>query len=248
MLLLSTSATALDAQCYVVAAHEGAPALVIDPGAGAAAALPELLARHGLEVGAVFLTHGHADHVWDAGAVAADAPVYLGPRDTYRLEDPAAALGDPLDAAFRALVGTPWQRPRAVATPPRGTLQGGGDVLVDGVAGRVVPAPGHTEGSAILLVRGEVDDRDGALPGGSDVVTDDDGTYLLAFCGDVLFAGSMGRTDLPGGDEREMMSTLRTLAQVLPPATVLLPGHGPATVLSRELATNPYLQQAQGRR
>ncbi|MHB1063285.1 MAG: MBL fold metallo-hydrolase [Georgenia sp.] len=247
MLLLRTSATALDTHCYVVAAQAGAEALVIDPGAGAGAALGELLARHRLSVGAVFLTHGHADHVWDAAVVAGDAPVYLGAPDAYRLEDPAEVLSAPLATGFRAIAGSPWQRPAQVAGLPRATLEGGGALLVEGVVGRVVPAPGHTEGSAVLLVRGEVqapaDGDDEVLPQGEDVVMDDDGTYLLAFCGDVLFAGSRGRTDLAGGDEQEMMSTLRTLGQVLPPSTVLLPGHGAATVLARELATNPYLRQ-----
>lgn len=250
MLLLRTSAAALEAHCYVVAAQEGSEALVVDPGAGSAAELEPLLARHRLSVGAVMLTHGHADHVWDAAEVAGDAPVYLAPRDAYRMDDPAGALGEPLAGAFRQIAATPWLRPAQLAGPPSGTLEDGGATIVDSVVGRVLPAPGHTEGSAVLLVRGEVVEPEGVtiLPQGDDVVPGDDGTLLLAFCGDVLFGGSMGRTDLPGGDDKEMTSTLRTLAQVLPPTTVLLPGHGAATVLSRELATNPYLRQARGRR
>jgi hydroxyacylglutathione hydrolase len=106
-----------------------------------------------------------------------------------------------------------------------------------------VPAPGHTEGSTVLLISGAPLTPD-VIPAGPDVHADATGRYLIALCGDVIFAGSVGRTDLPGGDEREMVSSLRTLAASLPPTTVLLPGHGPSTVLARELATNPHVRAA----
>ena len=248
MLLLRTSRTALETHCYVLAAGAGGPAVVVDPGAGAAQALPPLLAEHRLTVGAVVVTHGHADHLWDAAAVAGAAPVHLAGPDLYRMSDPAGALGE-LGEYFRRLTGTAWREPDLVRPFPAGWLEGGGDEVVPGIVLRAVPAPGHTEGSAVLLVRttlgpGDVQPAD-LLP--RDVLAPDGPTeVLLGLCGDVLFAGSMGRTDLPGGDEREMLSTLRTLATALPPETVLLPGHGPSTSLSAELATNPYLRRAIG--
>lgn len=70
----------------------------------------------------------------------------------------------------------------------------------------------------------------------------------MALSGDVIFAGSVGRTDLPGGDEYVMRESLRTLADVLDPATVLLPGHGPQTRWGTELQTNPFVLRAQQRR
>lgn len=240
MLLLRTTATALEAHCHVLAAGPGRPALVVDPGAGAAGPVRDLLARHALTVGAVMLTHGHADHVWDAAAVAGDAPVHIADRDRDRLEDPAAALGAPLDTYFRELAGTVWTRPTHVEGYPKACLSEGGGEVVPGVSVRVVPAPGHTGGSAVLLVRGVVDP--GLLPPTAEVAAD--GSVLLCLCGDVIFAGSMGRTDLPGGDEAEMTATLRTLVRALPPETVLVPGHGPATTLAAERVVNPYLRQA----
>lgn len=243
MLLLRTTTTVLEAHCYVVAPHDGGEALVVDPGAGAAPEVRHLLAEHGLRVGGVALTHGHADHLWDAAAIAGDSPVYVAPPDHYRLDDPAAALGEPLATMFTDLAGEPWQRPSNVRAYPSEVLSGGGAELVPGVAARAVPAPGHTAGSTILLLTGSPVTA-GVIPAGSDVHADATGRYLIALCGDVIFAGSVGRTDLPGGDEREMVSTLRTLASSLDPTTVLLPGHGPATVLSRELATNPHVRAA----
>ncbi|MPV37727.1 MBL fold metallo-hydrolase [Georgenia subflava] len=241
MQLLATTSTVLDTNCFVVAPDTGGDAVVVDPGAGSAGALRELLDAHELRVGAVVLTHGHADHLWDAAEVAGAAPVYLASPDHYRLDDPAAALGEPLGSMFTGLAATGWQRPATAAPFPAGCLREGGAELVPGVVVRAVPAPGHTEGSTILLVRGDMDAPDvlPELPGAAPAAAAE---HLVAFCGDVIFAGSVGRTDLPGGDEREMAATLRTLVRALPPSTVLLPGHGPGTVLSHELATNPHLR------
>ena len=66
----------------------------------------------------------------------------------------------------------------------------------------------------------------------------------IVFSGDVVFAGSIGRTDLPGGDQRAMSRTLREVVLPLPDTVALLPGHGPQTTMARERATNPYLQPA----
>ncbi|PFG37958.1 glyoxylase-like metal-dependent hydrolase (beta-lactamase superfamily II) [Georgenia soli] len=243
MLLLRTTTTVLEAHCYVVAPHDGAAALVVDPGAGSAPEVRRLLAEHGLQVGAVALTHAHADHLWDAAAVAGDAPVYVAPPDLYRLDDPAGALGEPLATLFQDLAVDPWRRPTDVRPLPGELFSGGGAEIVPGVTVRAVPAPGHTEGSTVLLLSGAPVTA-GAIPTGPDVHPDATGRYLVALCGDVIFAGSVGRTDLPGGDEREMIATLRTLSSSLAPTTVLLPGHGPSTVLSRELAANPHVRAA----
>jgi glyoxylase-like metal-dependent hydrolase (beta-lactamase superfamily II) len=82
--------------------------------------------------------------------------------------------------------------------------------------------PGHTLGSVVF--------RTGTQEGGR-----------LMFAGDTLFAGSIGRTDLPGGDVRKMARSLRTKILPCPDDTVVLPGHGPSTTIGRERATNPFL-------
>ncbi len=104
------------------------------------------------------------------------------------------------------------------APAPDRLLSEGDVVRVGSVELRVVDAPGHTEGGIVLLC--------------------DD----YAFVGDTLFAGSCGRTDLVGGDPRVMAQTLSRLKMLIPPHTALLCGHGPATTMECELATNPWLQ------
>ncbi len=91
---------------------------------------------------------------------------------------------------------------------------------LDGVTLVARHAPGHTEGSTIYLL---------------------DGPGPVALTGDVLFAGTIGRTDLPGGDDLVMSRTLREVVEHLPLEARLLPGHGPATLLAKELRPNPYL-------
>lgn len=234
MILERVGASLFDENCYVVAA--GREAVVVDPGPGTAAAIRSVLERHGLELGCVLLTHGHPDHVWDAAAVAGDSPVLVPGPDLYRLDDPLAgmeALG-PLAAVLGA-----WRRPaRAEALPDR-FLAGGGAEVVPGVALRSLPSPGHTEGSTIHFLAARWPDDVARWVGAE--TPSDGGPHPLALTGDVVFRGSVGRTDLPGGDPEVMAWTLRTLVQVVDPRTWLLPGHGPGTTMARERVTNPFL-------
>ena len=261
MLLRRVVAPYLQANCYVLAPAPGGPAVVVDPGAGAAPGVRAVLAEERLEVAAVYLTHGHPDHVWDAAEVAGEAPVLIAEPDAYRLEDPTAVRRDS-DPDYSAGLATQWRRPADVRTLPGGLLEGGGAELAAGIAARVVPAPGHTEGSTLTLL-GAVDldlgaetasgedpvpdvaaARDGALGGTRANPAPEDAPVLLALAGDVIFQGSIGRSDLLGGDPEVMMSTLRTLGANIDPATVLLPGHGPATWWGRELRLNAFVRQA----
>lgn len=211
----------------------GSSAVVVDPGAGVAPAVREVLARHDLTVTAILLTHGHPDHTWDCAAVAPDVPVYIGAGDADRLVEPAAHLG-PLAEAFATMAGTPWE---PVAQPQPVT----DEVLepAPGLTVRAIPAPGHTLGSTLWALSGDVE-----LSGPAFDEAGSSGRHSgeLVLTGDVLFAGSIGRTDLPGGDDARMRHTLRALADTLPERAVLVPGHGPATTTAAELADNPFLR------
>ena len=103
------------------------------------------------------------------------------------------------------------------------TVTGGQHLDVAGLDLDVVHAPGHTEGSVMFLVR---------RPGEAD----------LCLSGDVLFAGSVGRTDLPGGDHAAMLRSLRERVLPLDDEVLVLPGHGPATTIGAERVSNPFLR------
>lgn len=174
------------------------------------------LSERGIETGAVLLTHGHPDHTWDAAEVSR-----MGDGVPVFLPSPDREwLDDPAGKLGFGSFGQ-WEAPLALDVP-LGDWQ-----VLPGVVLHAVPAPGHSPGSTVFLIGG----------------TTDVGTPT-ALTGDVIFKGSIGRTDLPGGDQAEMDETLRTLAAVLDPATTLLPGHGQKTVWSEELATNPYVKDA----
>lgn len=242
MLVLSTQATAFATSCFLIADQAGGSCLVLDPGAGAAAQVERLVRAHGLRPVVAAATHGHPDHVWDAAAVTErwGIPFLIGAPDLDRLADPAATLGPGMAEAFSALTGTQWRRPAVVAPlPAEGLADAGRDLGFElDLDVVLVPAPGHTPGSTIFLVHGDVEAAtdlpepvDGAQPP----------SRTLAFTGDVLFAGSIGRVDLPGGDGATMLETLRGLSDRIPSDAWVLPGHGPISTMGRELARNPYL-------
>jgi hydroxyacylglutathione hydrolase len=239
VLVLTTQATALETSCYVVAAARGSACLVLDPGAGAYAEVERLVAEHGLRPVSVAATHGHPDHVWDAAAITGrwGVPFFIAAADADRLTDPAAGLGAGLLDAFAALTGSPWRRPESVVPlPTGGRLSAAGVDL--GVEIGLLPAAGHTPGSTIFLVEGELA-AESVLPPPS--TRTGSAGRTLAFTGDVLFAGSIGRVDLPGGDGPTMLRTLKDLRRTIPSDALLLPGHGPTSTMARELTSNPYL-------
>ncbi|GGK76318.1 MBL fold metallo-hydrolase [Ornithinimicrobium pekingense] len=232
MFVRSIVADAFGTNCYVLAPGPGEECLVVDPGIGVTDRVAEVLAEHRLRPAAVLLTHGHADHVWSVTPVCGGTTAaYIHGDDRYRLEDPLALLGEPVRAALEQQFGraATWREPETVVeVTDRQTLELAG-LQVD-----VAHAPGHTEGSVVFGLP--------ALPHG--IPADDLDRTVLS--GDVLFAGSIGRTDLAGGDPAAMQRSLRDVVLPMADSTLVLPGHGPATTMARERTTNPYLQGLAG--
>lgn len=230
MLLVGFPAAAFGTNCYVAATAPGEDCLVVDPGIGVIEPLADVLREHRLRPAAVLATHGHVDHVYsvtpvcDAHGVAA----YLHTDDRYRLRDPLAELDPAMVAMFEQEFGSSarWREPDDVRL-----LADGEQLEVAGLSLDIVHAPGHTEGSVMFR-----------LPEVPDGVDEASSTVLT---GDVLFAGSIGRTDLPGGDAEAMLRSLRDRVLTLPDDVLVLPGHGPLTTIGRERRANPFLLQLQ---
>ncbi|GAA1736704.1 MBL fold metallo-hydrolase [Isoptericola hypogeus] len=250
--------------CCVVAvggptADDGAPrdCVVVDAGAGVADDVSRLVDAHGLRPRAVLATHGHVDHTWDAAELCDryDVPMRLAAADAYRLADPFGTLGlvaagggagghagVGVSGALTAALAAAGRRPEDYRAPGRvetfGPEPATGEVELAAGAVRLhaVAAPGHTEGSTLYVLGADDTGRD--APRGGPGATGS-GVVLV---GDVLFAGGVGRTDLPGGDPAVMARTLRDVVARLDPGLAVVPGHGPATTVGRELATNPFLR------
>ena len=218
MLVAGFPAGSFQTNCYVVATEPGEACVVVDPGQDATEPLEALLAEHRLTPVAVLLTHGHIDHVYSVAPVCDghDVPAWIHPADRDMLADPLRGLSPQAKAAF----GGPLtlREPREVRP-----LDDGAALELAGLALRVDHTPGHTRGSVIFTTPTEE---------GVDVI----------FAGDTLFAGSIGRTDLPGGDPEQMMASLRDTILTRDDSAVVLPGHGPTTTIGRERAANPFLQ------
>ena len=227
MLVAGFPAGAFAANCYVVASAPGAECVIVDPGQDAERGIDELLAEHRLKPAAVLLTHGHLDHVWSVAPVcgAKGIPAYIHPDDRALLSDPAK--GFPLGTGQQLFGGLEFTEPDDVKE-----LADGMTLSLVGLEIVVNHAPGHTEGSVTFR-----------LPLDSPITAQgkskiDSG---VLFSGDLLFAGSIGRTDLPGGDYPTILRSLARVCLTLPDETVVLSGHGPQTTIGTERRTNPFL-------
>ena len=225
MLVVSIPAQAFATNCFVVAPAPGEECVVVDPGIGVIDRLDEALREHRLQPRAVVLTHGHLDHTFSVTPVcgARGIPAYLHPDDRDLLADPTKAINS-IDVAA-LLGGLSWAEPDDVRP-----LSDGGTLTIAGLELTVDHAPGHTAGSVLFRLPNDA----------PDAATNAE----LCLSGDVLFAGSIGRTDLPGGDFGAMQRSLVSKILPLRDDTVVLPGHGPATTIGHERATNPFLHTA----
>jgi hydroxyacylglutathione hydrolase len=229
VLVAGFPAGAFAANCYVVAPAPGQECVIIDPGQDAERGIAELLDEHRLRPAAVLLTHGHIDHVWSVAPVcgAKGIPAYIHPRDRVLLSEPAK--GFPLGSGQELFSGLEFTEPDDVRE-----LADGMTLSLVGLEITVNHAPGHTEGSVTFRLPLEHSPAQGKS------VIDEAGVDVL-FSGDLLFAGSIGRSDLPGGDYPTILRSLAQVCLTLPDQTVVLSGHGPQTTIGAERRSNPFL-------
>jgi glyoxylase-like metal-dependent hydrolase (beta-lactamase superfamily II) len=202
--------------CFVAATGPGEPCVIVDPGQDSIGGVHDLIREHRLLPVAVLLTHGHIDHVWSVAPLTHEftVPAYIHADDRYRLADIA---GSTMVAARESLLAM-TKGALELAEPEDVRLLADDEPLeIAGMTWRVRHAPGHTEGSVVFE------------------------SPEVMLSGDVLFAGAIGRTDLPGGDHERMLESLRRVILPADDDVVVLPGHGPQTTIGAERHTNPFL-------
>jgi glyoxylase-like metal-dependent hydrolase (beta-lactamase superfamily II) len=208
---------------FVVACPRTRDGVLIDPG-DEVESLLAFATRERITLTRILLTHAHVDHVTGVGAAkrALNIPVYLH-RDDLFLYDQAVQHG--------RLFGLQVDQP-----PPIDHFYAADEIIRfgDWVA-RPHHTPGHCPGGVCLAVNREPGAAEAGRAGGAG--------EMHLFVGDTLFAGSIGRTDLPGGDSATLMNSIRTVLFPFGDAAVVYPGHGPTTTIGKERKTNPFLNQ-----
>ena len=211
MLIVRVPAWLAETNAYIVANEPGGLAVVVD-----APPEPEkigaVVAEQGLAVVGILLTHGHVDHSGGSGALAASTGAAV-----YVHPDDDFLTMHPSQQLAAMFGMTP---PGSYELPERFERLVDSQVLdLGGLSFEVRHTPGHTPGHCCFLLADQE----------------------TLFSGDQLFAGSIGRTDLPGGSMPDLMNSMAEKVTVLPGDTRVLPGHGPETTIRREIETNPFL-------
>jgi glyoxylase-like metal-dependent hydrolase (beta-lactamase superfamily II) len=201
--------------CWVIATGKGAECIIVDPGMTDISAEVELIvSEEKLKPVAVLLTHGHLDHTFSVKPLADGYQI-----PTYIHSEDRRFIADPAGIHgpqfVEQLQGMTFSEPRNVEM-----LKDGSILDFVGLSIRAIHAPGHTRGSLMFLINNET---------------------LIS--GDVLFAGSIGRTDLPTGSASDMRNTLQKKVLTLDDDIRVLPGHGGETTIKYERKTNAYLKE-----
>ena len=221
MLIDRVIAPYFETNCWILAPGGRQECIIVDPGMARPNLVNEIeqkVSDLNLKPVAVLITHGHLDHTFSVLPLTKQIPMrtFVTGADRFLLTDPMGALdrGGVSEQFLNAFGAEKFKEPDEIVE-----LEDFSTFEVAGMQITSIFAPGHTKGSVIFTV---------------------DNQQLIS--GDVLFAGSIGRTDLPTGSASQMRKTLRDRILALPDGLNVLPGHGGQTTIGTERVRNPYLQ------
>jgi glyoxylase-like metal-dependent hydrolase (beta-lactamase superfamily II) len=221
MLIDRVIAPFFDTNCWILSPGKDNECVIVDPGIGRpdiVKSLIEKISLHNLKPVAVLITHGHLDHFFSVLPLTNQIPMYtyITKSDRFLLKDPMGALdsGGFSEQLLDAFGSRNLKEPKDIIELEDFSQLNLANLEID-----IILAPGHTKGSVMFKVENK---------------------QLVS--GDVLFAGSIGRTDLPTGSAQDMRKTLQERVLTLPNHLNVLPGHGRQTTIADERVRNPYLQ------
>jgi hydroxyacylglutathione hydrolase len=217
---------------YIAQLPGRADCLIVDPGMEPEKIIDYLESR-GLSPAAVLITHGHSDHIAGNEALKNRWPecqLVIGAAEAAKLTDPRLNLS--------AMFGY-----RLISPPADVTLEDGEIFSAAGICLQARTIAGHSSGHVVYIIK----DCEPCDKGDSPIVADAKiGIVIepiMVFVGDVIFAGSIGRTDFPDGSFDQLAEGIRKILYILPDSTILLPGHGPSTTVGEEKRSNPFVRQ-----
>ena len=221
MLVDRVIAPYFETNCWILATGIGQECIIVDPGIAKPNLVKNILEKvseHNLKPAAILITHGHLDHIFSVLPLSKEIPMrtFITGADRFLLTDPTGAIdkGGVSEQLIAAFGGDKFKEPSDVIE-----VEDFSHFEIAGLEIGAIFAPGHTKGSVLYTV---------------------DNQQLIS--GDVLFAGSIGRTDMPTGSASDMRKTLRERVLTLPDELNVLPGHGGQTTIAIERVRNPYLQ------
>ena len=221
MFIASFPAPMYATNCWIIAGKPGQECIIVDPGMAKPNLVKDIIEKvseHNLKPVGILITHGHLDHIFSVLPLTKQTPMrtFITGDDRFLLTDPTGAIdkGGVSEQLISAFGGDKFKEPADVVE-----VEDFSHFEIAGLEIGAIFAPGHTKGSVIYTV---------------------DNKQLIS--GDVLFAGSIGRTDLPTGSASQMRKTLRERILTLPDDLNVLPGHGGQTTIAIERVRNPYLQ------
>lgn len=221
MLIDRVIAPYFETNCWILASGIGQECIIVDPGIAKpnlVKNIVEKISGYNLKPVAILITHGHLDHIFSVLPLTKEIPMrtFITGADRFLLTDPTGAIdkGGVSEQLIATFGEDRFMEPSVVIE-----VEDFSHFEIAGLKIGAIFAPGHTKGSVLYTV---------------------DNQQLIS--GDVLFAGSIGRTDLPTGSASDMRKTLRERILTLPDELNVLPGHGGQTTIAVERVRNPYLQ------